>query len=119
MNNGREAKILIALPYVALTGVKTVEYEAPPWWRQGIIYQIYPRSFMDSNGDGVGDLTGVLRRLDYLEWLGIDAVWLSPIYESPMVDFGYDNLRLHEDTSRFWCARRLRSIAGRATPAKH
>jgi alpha-glucosidase len=67
-----------------------VEDDAPPWWRQGIIYQIYPRSFMDSNGDGVGDLGGVLRRLDYLEWLGIDAVWLSPIYESPMVDFGYD-----------------------------
>ncbi|HEX9987882.1 MAG TPA: alpha-amylase family glycosyl hydrolase [Chloroflexia bacterium] len=60
------------------------------WWQRGTIYQIYPRSFMDSNGDGVGDLPGILARLDYLEWLGIDAVWLSPIYPSPMADFGYD-----------------------------
>ena len=60
------------------------------WWQQGIIYQIYPRSFQDSNGDGVGDLPGILSRLDYLEWLGVDAVWLSPIYPSPMDDFGYD-----------------------------
>src|SRR3954447_2468413 len=60
------------------------------WWQKGVIYQIYPRSFMDSNGDGVGDLPGILSRMDYLEWLGIDAVWLSPIYPSPMADFGYD-----------------------------
>src|SRR5438552_13300390 len=60
------------------------------WWQKGTIYQVYPRSFMDSNGDGVGDLPGILSRLDYLEWLGIDAVWLSPIYPSPMADFGYD-----------------------------
>jgi alpha-glucosidase len=55
-----------------------------------VIYQIYPRSFMDSNGDGVGDLEGIRRRLDHLEWLGIDAVWLSPCFPSPMADFGYD-----------------------------
>lgn len=60
------------------------------WWQRGIIYQVYPRSFMDSNGDGVGDLPGVISRLDYLQWLGIDAVWLAPIYPSPMADFGYD-----------------------------
>jgi alpha-glucosidase len=60
------------------------------WWQKGVIYQIYPRSFMDSNGDGVGDLPGILSRLDYLEWLGVDAIWLSPIYPSPMADFGYD-----------------------------
>ena len=60
------------------------------WWQQGVIYQIYPRSFQDSNGDGVGDLPGIVSRLDYLEWLGVDAVWLSPIYPSPMADFGYD-----------------------------
>ena len=60
------------------------------WWQRGIIYQVYPRSFMDSNGDGVGDLPGVIGRLDYLEWLGIDAIWLSPIFPSPMADFGYD-----------------------------
>jgi len=61
-----------------------------PWWKSGIVYQIYPRSFMDSNGDGIGDLRGIADRLDYLVWLGIDAIWLSPIFKSPMADFGYD-----------------------------
>ncbi|MEO8625240.1 MAG: alpha-amylase family glycosyl hydrolase [Candidatus Limnocylindrales bacterium] len=60
------------------------------WWQRGVIYQVYPRSFQDSNGDGVGDLRGIRQRLDYLDWLGIDAVWLSPIFRSPMADFGYD-----------------------------
>jgi alpha-glucosidase len=60
------------------------------WWERGIIYQIYPRSFMDSNGDGIGDLAGIRSRLDYLQWLGVDAIWISPIYPSPMADFGYD-----------------------------
>lgn len=60
------------------------------WWERGTIYQIYPRSFQDSNGDGIGDLAGIASRLDYLEWLGVDAVWLSPINPSPMADFGYD-----------------------------
>lgn len=61
-----------------------------PWWERGTIYQIYPRSFQDSDGDGVGDLRGIERRLDYLVDLGVDAVWLSPIFPSPMADFGYD-----------------------------
>jgi alpha-glucosidase len=60
------------------------------WWQRGIIYEVYLRSFMDSNGDGVGDLTGLISRLDYLRWLGVDAVWISPLYPSPMKDFGYD-----------------------------
>ncbi len=60
------------------------------WWQKGIIYHIYPRSFQDADGDGVGDLEGIRRRLDYLDWLGVDALWLSPIYPSPMADFGYD-----------------------------
>ena len=60
------------------------------WWQAGIIYQIYPRSFQDSNGDGVGDLPGIITRLDYLQWLGVAAIWISPIYPSPMADFGYD-----------------------------
>ena len=60
------------------------------WWKRGIVYQIYPRSFQDTNDDGVGDLEGIRRRLDYLVWLGVDAVWISPIFASPMADFGYD-----------------------------
>ncbi|MDP8905199.1 MAG: alpha-amylase family glycosyl hydrolase [Chloroflexota bacterium] len=63
---------------------------ASPWWRSAVIYQVYPRSFQDSNGDGVGDLTGIIGRVDYLQWLGVDAIWLSPIFPSPMADFGYD-----------------------------
>ena len=61
-----------------------------PWWMKGVVYQVYPRSFQDSNGDGIGDLAGIRRRLDYLKWLGVDALWISPIYPSPMKDFGYD-----------------------------
>ena len=63
---------------------------ATVWWKHGVVYQVYPRSFMDGNGDGVGDLPGLLSRLDYLAWLGVDALWLSPFYPSPMKDFGYD-----------------------------
>jgi alpha-glucosidase len=64
--------------------------EGPAWWQRGAIYQIYPRSFQDTDGDGVGDLRGIVQRLDYLQWLGVDAVWISPFYPSPMDDFGYD-----------------------------
>ena len=60
------------------------------WWKTCVIYQIYPRSFQDTNNDGIGDLRGIERRLDYLVGLGVDAIWISPIYPSPMVDFGYD-----------------------------
>lgn len=61
-----------------------------PWWKKAVIYQIYPKSFQDSNGDGIGDLPGIISRLDYLQKLGIDAIWLSPIYKSPGIDNGYD-----------------------------
>ena len=60
------------------------------WWKEAVVYQIYPRSFMDSNGDGVGDLKGITEKLDYLKLLGIDVIWLSPIYQSPNDDNGYD-----------------------------
>jgi alpha-glucosidase len=66
------------------------------WWREGSIYQVYPRSFQDASGDGAGDLEGIRTRLPYLAWLGVDAVWLSPFYRSPTVDFGYD-VSDHED----------------------
>ncbi|WP_416221531.1 alpha-amylase family glycosyl hydrolase [Rhodoferax sp.] len=60
------------------------------WWRGGVIYQIYPRSFADSNGDGIGDLDGITAKLDYVAALGADGIWLSPFFKSPMKDFGYD-----------------------------
>lgn len=66
------------------------EFAGTQWWQTGVIYQIYPRSFQDTNGDGVGDLPGITARLDYLVTLGVDAIWISPIYPSPMADFGYD-----------------------------
>jgi alpha-glucosidase len=61
-----------------------------PWWEGAVLYQIYPRSFQDANGDGTGDLEGIRQRVDYLEWLGVDAVWLSPVFRSPQADHGYD-----------------------------
>jgi alpha-glucosidase len=64
-------------------------YEAN-WWKNAVIYEIYPRSFQDTNGDGIGDLKGITERLDYLKELGVDAIWLTPVYPSPQVDFGYD-----------------------------
>ena len=60
------------------------------WWKKGVVYQVYPRSFMDSDGDGIGDLAGIESRLHHFTELGIDAIWISPIYPSPMADFGYD-----------------------------
>ncbi len=60
------------------------------WWKHAVIYEIYPRSFKDSNGDGIGDLNGITSKLDYLKVLAVDAIWLTPIYPSPQVDFGYD-----------------------------
>jgi alpha-glucosidase len=64
--------------------------EATPWWRDGVIYQIYPRSYNDTTGNGIGDLPGIIAKLDYIADLGVDAIWLSPIYPSPDADFGYD-----------------------------
>jgi alpha-glucosidase len=60
------------------------------WWKHAVIYEIYPRSFQDTNGDGIGDLNGITQRLDYLQYLGVDAIWIAPMYPSPQVDFGYD-----------------------------
>ncbi|AQA22952.1 alpha amylase, catalytic domain protein [Rhodococcus sp. MTM3W5.2] len=73
-----------------MTTDETVPETTDPWWTNAVFYQIYPRSFSDSNGDGVGDLGGVRDRLGYLELLGVDAIWLSPVMRSPMADHGYD-----------------------------
>jgi alpha-glucosidase len=81
---------LPAQPAAAPDGPTRPAANSPSWWRNAVIYEIYPRSFQDSNGDGIGDLNGITSRLDYLEKLGIDAIWLTPIYPSPQVDFGYD-----------------------------
>src|SRR5690606_8718265 len=77
-------------PMTAVPDTKVSPQLHRAWWQHGIIYQIYPRSFQDSNGDGCGDLNGILQRLDYLHRLGVHAIWISPIYPSPMKDFGYD-----------------------------
>jgi oligo-1,6-glucosidase len=60
------------------------------WWKEAVVYQIYPRSFKDSNGDGIGDLKGITSQLDYIKGLGVDVIWLSPMYDSPNADNGYD-----------------------------
>ena len=79
-----------ALAATAQTPSSTKTAPAKDWWKNAVLYEIYPRSFQDSNGDGIGDLNGITQRLDYLKTLGVDAIWLSPIYPSPQVDFGYD-----------------------------
>lgn len=61
-----------------------------PWWKRSVVYQIYPRSFMDSNGDGIGDIQGIISKLDYLQKLGVNVIWLSPVFDSPNDDNGYD-----------------------------
>lgn len=70
------------------------------WWKSACIYQIYPISFFDSNGDGIGDLQGILAKLDYLKDLGVDVLWLCPIYKSPLADMGYDMCVAHRMTGR-------------------
>lgn len=92
------SRVVLALVFSAVClvvpGVRAQQtgaaHQNPNWWKNAVIYEIYPRSFQDSNGDGIGDLNGITSRLDYLKSLGIDAIWLTPIYPSPQVDFGYD-----------------------------
>src|SRR6202451_1990320 len=69
---------------------RKLDLEGHPWWQHAVFYEIYPRSFADSNNDGVGDLNGITSKLDYLKQLGVDAIWITPCFPSPQVDFGYD-----------------------------
>jgi alpha-glucosidase len=79
----------LTAPSTAQSG-GAIQSGAQDWWKNAVIYQIYPRSFQDSNGDGIGDLNGIIQRLDYLQELGVDAIWMTPVYPSPQADFGYD-----------------------------
>lgn len=87
--NQQPGKTSVAPPATA-NSVAPATAQKDPWWKHAVIYEVYPRSLQDSNGDGIGDLNGIIERLDYLHDLGVDAIWLTPIYPSPQVDFGYD-----------------------------
>ena len=89
------------------------------WWKSAVVYQIYPRSFADSDGDGVGDLGGIIERLDHLERLGVDAIWLSPVYRSPMVDNGYDISDYEDVAPEFGTARAARRADREGARARH
>ncbi len=81
---------IIACSHLAITQTKPVDTEGHQWWQHAVFYEIYPRSFADSNNDGIGDLNGITSKMDYLRDLGVDAIWITPCYPSPQVDFGYD-----------------------------
>ena len=91
----------INMSYSQVTIAKALQETEKKWWKEAVIYQIYPRSFKDSNGNGVGDIKGIISKLDYIKSLGIDAVWLNPIYESPNDDNGYDISNYREIMSDF------------------
>jgi alpha-glucosidase len=82
--------VLWAFSACCFSQVSTADAEGHPWWKHAVFYEIYPRSFADSNHDGVGDLNGITSKLDYLKNLGVDAIWITPFFPSPQVDFGYD-----------------------------
>ena len=79
------------------SALQAAQPAGPEWWRHAVIYEIYPRSFQDSDGDGIGDVKGIASRLDYLHDLGIDAIWITPMYPSPGIDYGYDIVALGDE----------------------
>ena len=89
----------------AATRSRPARRQATAWWRDAVVYQVYVRSFADANGDGIGDLAGVLDRLPYLRDLGVDALWFNPWYPSPLADTGYDIADYRVDRSRLRDAR--------------
>jgi Alpha amylase, catalytic domain len=88
----RTAVVTALLSLAAASGQepKLINGYEPKWWKEAVVYQIYPRSFKDSNGDGIGDLPGIASKLDYLQKLGVNVIWLSPHFDSPNIDGGYD-----------------------------
>ena len=90
----------------------------PPWWRGAVIYEIYPRSFNDSNADGIGDLQGIIERLDYMADLGVDAIWIAPFFKSPMADFGYDVADYRSVDPMFGSMDGFRSPAGQGAQSR-
>ncbi len=89
MTRSRLGRLLACL-LIGVSGIGAAAPAPSPWWTNAVIYEIYPRSFSDTNGDGIGDLRGITARLPYLQRLGVDAIWIAPIYPSPQADFGYD-----------------------------
>ena len=81
--------LFAVLPVVSAQS-KAVDAEGHQWWQHAVFQEIYPRSYMDSNNDGIGDLNGIASKMEYLKWLGVDAIWIAPCFPSPQVDFGYD-----------------------------
>src|SRR6266849_5149669 len=93
LNHLLRVSVLLAFCLVSSTANsqnEPVDGEGHQWWQHAVFYEIYPRSFCDSNNDGVGDLKGITSHLNYLKDLGVDAIWITPCYPSPQVDFGYD-----------------------------
>jgi alpha-glucosidase len=93
MSSGRfftSRLVVSALLMLCFASPLGAQDKSQPWWRHAVFYEIYPRSFADSNNDGLGDLRGITSKLDYLHTLGVDAIWISPCYPSPQFDFGYD-----------------------------
>src|SRR5258708_33797837 len=82
--------LTVACSFPLAAQSKSVDAEGHKWWKHAVFYEIYPRSFGDSNNDGIGDLKGITEKMSYLHGLGVDAIWISPCFPSPQVDFGYD-----------------------------
>ena len=98
--------VLLVFSISAFAQKPDLDSEGHAWWQHAVFYEIYPRSFADSNNDGIGDIPGITSKLDYLHWLGADAIWIAPMFPSPQVDWGYERLRLLQRQSRLRHSRR-------------